>query len=149
MARLAVTVLFCVATSLEAQGSRAVAARDSAAALSLFRENIDAIHKRDHPRYLRTYLQSPGLTLGGLRGISRGWQDWPARTDSNPAWPDTLIVREMRVAPLVPGVVYGMYRYRGVNQGKVSVGISERIFVKTSGGWRISYSASFPDTLPP
>ena len=125
------------------------AARDSAAALALFRENLDAIHKRDHPRYLRTYLQSPGLTLGGLRGMQRGWMNWPARTDSNPSWPDTLIVQEMRVAPLAPGVVYGMYRYRGINAGKPSVGISERIFVKTPGGWKISYSASFPDTLPP
>ena len=125
------------------------AARDSAAALALFRENLDAIHKRDHPRYLRTYLRSPGLTLGGLRGMQRGWMNWSARIDSNPSWPDTLIVQEMRVAPLAPGVVYGMYRYRGINAGKPSVGISERVFVKTSGGWKISYSASFPDTLPP
>jgi len=129
--------------------AHASAARDSAAALALFRENIDAIHTRDHPRYLRTYLQSPGLTLGGLRGMQRGWMNWPARTDSNPAWPDTLIVKEMRVAPLVPGVVYGMYRYRGINGGVPAVGISERVFVKTSAGWKISYSASFPDSLPP
>lgn len=127
----------------------ASAARDSAAALALFRENIDAIHNRDHPRYLRTYLQSPGLTLGGLRGMQRGWMNWPARTDSNPSWPDTLIVKEMHVAPLAPGVVYGMYRYRGVNGGVPAVGISERVFVKTAKGWKISYSASFPDSLPP
>ncbi len=81
--------------------------------------------------------------------MQRGWIEWPARTDSTPSWPDTLIVREMRVAPLVPGVVHGMYRYRGINQGKVSVGIPERVFAKTRGGWRISYTASFPDTLPP
>jgi hypothetical protein len=124
-------------------------ARDSAAALAVFRENIDAIHKRDHPRYLRTYLQTPGLTLGGLRGVQRGWNEWPARTDSNPSWPDTLIATDMRVAPLAPGVVYGLYRYRGIVKGKVSVGISERVFVKTARGWKISYSASFPDTLPP
>jgi hypothetical protein len=140
------------AQSASAQASRsahASAASDSAAALAVFRENIDAIHKRDHPRYLRTYLQTPGLTLGGLRGVQRGWMDWPARTDSNPTWPDTLIANELRVAPMAPGVVYGAYRYRGIVQGKASVGISERVFVKTPRGWKISYTASFPDTLPP
>lgn len=131
------------------RGPHASAARDSAQALAVFVENIDAIHKRDHPRYLRTYLQEPGLTLGGLRGMQRGWMEWAARTDTAPAWPDTLIASEMRVAPMTPGVVYGMYRYRGIVKGKASVGISERVFVKTPRGWRISYSASFPDTLPP
>ena len=42
-----------------------------------------------------------------------------------------------------------MYRYRGVVKGKASVGISERVFVQTPAGWQISYTASFPDTLPP
>ncbi|MCU0627177.1 MAG: hypothetical protein MUF21_11935 [Gemmatimonadaceae bacterium] len=125
------------------------AARDSAAALALFRENIDAIHTRDHPRYLRTYLQTPGLTIGGLRGLTRGWAAWPARTDGAPQWPDTLIATELRVAPVAPGVVYGVYRYRGVVKGRASVGISERLFVRTPQGWRIGYSASYPDTLPP
>ncbi len=124
-------------------------ARDSAEALAVFRDNIDAIHKRDHSRYLRTYLQTPGLTRGGLRELGRGWMDWSARTDNNPAWPDTLIANEMRVAPLAPGVVYGRYRYRGIVKGVASVGISERVFVKTPKGWKISYTASFPDTLPP
>ena len=55
--------------SRPAMGPHPHAARDSAAALAVFRDNLDAIHKRDHPRYLRTYLQSPGLTLGGLRGM--------------------------------------------------------------------------------
>lgn len=149
----AISALSLNGVSLRGQGPVAVAhtsaARDSAAALAVFRENIDAIHKRDHPRYLRTYLQTNGLTLGGLRGMNRTWMAWPARTDSAPAWPDTLIVNEMRVAPLAPGVVYGMYRYRGVVQRKASVGISERVFVKTPDGWKISYTASFPDTLPP
>ncbi|MBM4188870.1 MAG: hypothetical protein FJ206_16315 [Gemmatimonadetes bacterium] len=122
---------------------------DSAEALALFRENIDAIHKRNHARYLATYLQTDQLTRGGLRGIERGWLGWSARRDTAPAWPDTLIATEFTVAPLGPGVVYGMYRYRGVNRGVASVGISERIFIRTPRGWRIAYTASFPDTLPP
>ena len=66
-----------------------------------------------------------------------------------PAWPDTLIATEMRVAPLGPGVVYGVYRYRGINGGVASVGVSERVFVKALEGWRIAFTASYPDTLPP
>ena len=123
-------------------------AADSVAALAVFRENIDAIHKRDHPRYLRTYLQSPSLTRGGLRGLERGWMNWSARLDTAPAWPDTLIATDLRVAPLGPGVVYGVYRYRGINKGVASVGVSERVFVKTPDGWRIAFTASYPDTLP-
>lgn len=145
----AVSVLLSLPSLGAQRVAHATAASDSAAALAVFRENIDAIHKRDHPRYLRTYLQTPGLTLGGLRGMSRGWMDWPTRTDSNPSWPDTLIVNEMRVAPMAPGVVYGMYRYRGIVQGKAAIGISERVFVKTPRGWKISYTASFPDSLAP
>jgi hypothetical protein len=147
--RIAGAILASLALGGSVQAQRNTAAQDSVAALRVFRENIDAIHKRDHPRYLATYLQTPQLTLGGLRGIQRGWMAWPARTDSNPSWPDTLIANDLRVAPLAPGVVYGVYRYRGVVNGKASVGISERVFVKTPHGWKISYTASFPDTLPP
>ena len=123
-------------------------AADSLEALTVFRENIDAIHKRDHGRYLKTYLQTDQLTRGGLRGVERGWLSWTARTETNPAWPDTLIATEMRVAPLSPGVVYGVYRYRGVNKGIPAIGVSERIFVKTTAGWRIAFTASYPDSLP-
>ena len=54
-------------------------AADSLEALTVFRENIDAIHKRDHGRYLKTYLQTDQLTRGGLRGVERGWLSWTAR----------------------------------------------------------------------
>lgn len=143
-----VTVGLMLMGGREARG-QATRAADSAAALAVFRDNIDAIHKRDHPRYLTTYLQTDQLTRGGLRGLERGWLSWPARTDTAPAWPDTLIANEMTVAPLAPGVVYGMYRYRGINRGVASIGISERIFVKTPAGWKIAYTASFPDSVPP
>jgi hypothetical protein len=143
-------LLTCLTYATPATAQRhAEASRDSAAALAVFRENIDAIHKRDHSRYLRTYLQSDGLTRGGLRGIERTWTGWSARTDSAPSWPDTLIANDLRVAPLAPGVVYGVYRYRGIVGGKASIGISERVFVRTRQGWKISYTASYPDTLPP
>lgn len=123
-------------------------ARDSADAMAVFRENLDAIHKRDRPRYLATYLQTDRLTRHGLRGPELGWEGWSARTQVG-GWPDTLMVRELTVRPIAPGTVYGWYRYVGVNQGKASTGISMRMFVRTPQGMRIAVTASWPDTLPP
>ncbi len=120
---------------------------DSSDALSVFRDNIDAIHKHDRPRYLATYLQTDRLTRHGLRDVEMGWEGWSARTQVG-GWPDTLIVHEMTVRPIAPGVVYGWYRYIGVNAGKASTGISMRTFVRTPQGMRIAVTASWPDTLP-
>ncbi|MFN0177789.1 MAG: hypothetical protein ACKVZ0_03250 [Gemmatimonadales bacterium] len=148
VSRIAVGLVGVLVAAPSAARAQTSLAADSAAALAVFRENIDAIHKRDHARYLATYLHTPELTRGGLRGLDRGWLGWSARTDTAPAWPDTLIATEMRVAPLGPGVVFGVYRYRGINRGVASVGVSERVFVKTAQGWRIAFTASYPDTLP-
>ncbi len=126
---------------------RSASARDSAEALAVFRDNIDAIHKRDRDRYLATYAQVPTLTRIGLREVETGWEGWSARTTTT--WPDTLIANDLRVWPLSRGLAYGRYRYIGVNRGVASTGISERLFVRTRGGWRIIVTGSYPDTLPP
>ena len=141
----------CLLLSLPAAApaqARVPHAADSADALAVFRENIDAIHARDRPRYLATYLQTDRLTRHGLRDVETGWHGWSARTQVG-GWPDMLIVREMTVRPIAPGVVYGWYRYIGVNGGKASTGISMRTFVRTPTGMRIAVTASWPDTLPP
>jgi hypothetical protein len=122
-------------------------AADSAESLAVFRENIAAIHQRDRPRYLATYLQTDRLTRHGLRNVEMGWDGWSARTQVG-GWPDTLIVREMTVRPIAPGVVYGWYRYIGVNGGVAATGISMRTFIRTPQGMRIAVTASWPDTLP-
>jgi hypothetical protein len=136
-----------LATTSAAQ-TTATLSKDSSDALSVFRENIDAIHKRDRPRYLATYLQTDRLTRHGLRGMEAGWEGWSARTQVG-GWPDTLIARDMTVRPIAPGVVYGWYRYIGVNNGVAATGISMRTFVRTPQGMRIALTASWPDTLPP
>jgi hypothetical protein len=127
--------------------TRTTLAADSADAITVFRDNLDAIHKRDRPRYLATYLQTDRLTRHGLRDIETGWDGWSARTQVG-GWPDTLIVRELTVRPIAPGIVYGWYRYVGVNAGRASTGISMRTFVRTPQGMRIAVTASWPDTLP-
>ncbi|MDX2193044.1 MAG: hypothetical protein NW201_06805 [Gemmatimonadales bacterium] len=144
-AGMVVLVMGLAPAALAAQGRGWDRGRDSTEALALFRENIDAIHKRDRARYLATYLQSTELVRTGLRVVERGFEGWGARTSN--AWPDTLVANELEVHPLQPGVVYGRYRYVGVNQGVAATGVSERFFVRTPQGWRIAVTGSFPDTL--
>ncbi|MGI8618499.1 MAG: hypothetical protein ACR2L6_05345 [Gemmatimonadaceae bacterium] len=135
----------CATATVAPSAPFAFAAADSVEALALFRENIDAIHKRDRARYIATYLQSPRLARNGSDGLELGFDDWPARTSTS--WPDTLMARDLTVVPLAPGVVYGSYRYDVRNGDSVSSGISERVFVKTSNGWRIAVTTAFG--MPP
>lgn len=116
-------------------------ASDSVAALSLFKENIDAIHKRDRARYLATYLQAPTLARNGPTGLQLGYEDWSARRDTT--WPDTLRATNLRVTPLRLGVVYGTYCYTVTQAGTTTSGVSERVFVKTADGWRIAVTTAF------
>jgi hypothetical protein len=126
---------------------RRSAAQDSADALAVFRENIAAIHTRNKPRYLATYVHTPQLVRHSPARLETGYEGWPARTDN--AWPDTLIVSEMRVVPVAPGVVYGYYRYIGVPApGDTLTGVSTRVFVRTPVGMRITVTASWNDAAP-
>lgn len=114
---------------------------DTIEARRLFEENIDAIHKRDRARYLATYLHSSTLARNGQSGLDLGYDNWSARRDST--WPDTLIARQLRVLPISPGVVYGSYCYTVTQHDTTTSGVSERIFVKTSQGWRIVVTTAF------
>lgn len=122
---------------------------DTLAARALFEENIDAIHKRDRRRYLSTYLQSPALGRNGPAGLELGYDRWSATRDST--WPDTLVARDLRVLSIAPGVVYGTYCYTVSQHDTTSSGVSERIFLKTSEGWRIAVTTAFglPAGSPP
>jgi hypothetical protein len=137
----------CVAVAVNRPAATAIATTeaDSAQALVLFRDNIDAIHKRDRVRYLAGYLQSPRLVRNGPQGPEFGFEDWSARREST--WPDTLIATDFRVVPVAPGVVYGTYRYDVRYGDSTSVGISERVFVRTPDGWRIAVTSAFGTPL--
>ena len=143
---LALSILAgCATASVPGAPPATSADADSAEALGLFRENIDAIHKRDRARYIATYLQSPRLARNGPGGLELGFDDWPARTSTS--WPDTLMARDLTVVPLAPGVVYGSYRYDVRYGDSLSTGVSERVFVKTPVGWRISVTTAFGSAL--
>lgn len=119
-------------------------ARDSADALATFRENIAAIHARSRARYLATYVHSERLVRHSPMALETGYDNWSAIREN--AWPDTLIVKEMRVVPIAPGVVYGYYRYIGVpTPGDTLTGVSTRVFVRTPQGMRITVTSSWND----
>ncbi|HEV2131438.1 MAG TPA: amidohydrolase family protein, partial [Longimicrobiaceae bacterium] len=119
----------------------AARAADSVAALDFFRSNIATIHDRDRPAYLRHYLQSPRLVRAGPAGVQYGYEGLAAGDPDS--WPDTLVATHFEVTPLAPGVVYGAYRYRVVDEGSQR-GVSERVFVRQpDGGWRVAVSTAF------
>jgi hypothetical protein len=139
-----VLVMFATACAPAAPTTSAANAgfvADTLAARALFEENIDAIHKRDRSRYLATYLHSATLGRNGPGGLRLGYNGWEATRDST--WPDTLIARNLRVLPISTGVVYGTYCYTVTEHDTTSNGVSERIFVKTSEGWRIAVTTAF------
>jgi peptidylprolyl isomerase len=115
---------------------------DTIAAMRLFKENIDAIHKRDSGRYLATYLASNDLVRNAFDKLETGFEKWEARTKSE--WPDTLVAMDLRVFPAGRGTVYGTYRYCVVTKGKGSTGVSERLFKKQmDGSWKIAVTTAF------
>jgi hypothetical protein len=142
---LSVLLIAAAACSPVPVNTRAVAAATTASdtvdARHLFEENIDAIHKRDRARYLATYLHTSNLARNGPAGLELGYENWSARRDST--WPDTLIARNLRVIPIVPGVVYGTYCYTVTQRDTTSSGVSERVFVRTPEGWRIVVTTAF------
>ena len=70
--------------------------------------------------------------------------------DESLVWPDTLVARNLRVQPIAPGVVYGTYCYTMTQKDTTSSGVSERVFVKTTEGWRIAITtrSDFRPALP-
>lgn len=130
-------------------GSVSVTASDTTEARRLFEVNIDAIHKHNREKYLTTYLHSPTLARNGPTGLELGYEGWSARRDST--WPDTLVARNLKVVPIAPGVVYGVYCYTVTQRDTTASGVSERVFVKTPQGWRIAVTTAFglPAGAPP
>lgn len=114
---------------------------DTIEARRVFEENIDAIHKRNRPRYLATYLHAPTLARNGPGGLQLGYEGWSAVTDTT--WPDTLVADRMRVVPVANGVVYGTYCYRVTQNKTTTSGVSERLFIKTATGWKIAVTTAF------
>lgn len=119
------------------------------AAREVFEANLNAIRNRDREAYLSLYLNSPGLARTGPEGMALGYGPFAKSAGEN--WPDTFEGRDLQLVHVQPGVVYGTYRYRVRYGTDEHSGISERLFVKTPGGWKIAVTTAFdnPPATPP
>lgn len=114
---------------------------DILGALEIFQSNINSIHRRDTESYLAHYLESPELVVAGGDSLTLGFIPFAEARRSSQAWPDTLIAGQPTMVWISPGVVYGAYPYTVVVEGDTTMGWSERVFVKTGGGWKIAVTS--------
>lgn len=131
-----VVIAACARPNIEA-----IRQSDLEGALAAFRGNIAAIHQRDVEAYLSHYLDSPELIVAGGDTIQRGFTRFAEARRGNNAWPDTLIAGEPTLVWLAPGAVYGVYPYTVVEKGDTSRGWSERVLLKTTGGWKVAVTS--------
>jgi imidazolonepropionase-like amidohydrolase len=137
--RIAGIVLLISVASLNAQTS------DVAAARKVFEANVNAIRQKNLEKYLSYYLHSKELVRGGPTGFATGWEEF---NKARGPFPEEFEANDIRLTPLRPGLVYGTYRYRvRYAAGDEHTGISERLFVKTPGGWKIAVTGAV-DTPP-
>jgi hypothetical protein len=123
------------------------AADDLASVREVFQRNITAIQERDREAYLACYLESEALVRGGADGVQLGYR---GLADGAPAtggddWPDELLATDLELYPVTDGVIYGCYRFRATFGTTVRHGVSERVFLRTSDGWRIAVTTAFDD----
>ena len=148
--RVAIAWAVCAPLSAAAQTAPADSA-DVGAARRVFVANLDAIRHRDRDAYLETYLHAETLARTGPGGIRLGYESHASQAGGD-AWPDVFDARAMRLVPVLPGVVYGAYRYRVVYGNDEHTGLSERVFIRTPSGFRIAMTSAFdapPGTPPP
>ena len=124
-------------------------ASDVDEARALFERNLAAIHARDKAAYLACYLDSERLVRTSPEGQVLGFTDFEKQAGAK--WPDTLEAADLQLVPVREGIVYGTYRYRVRYGGDEHAGISERLFVKTPKGWKITVTSAFeaPSGTPP
>jgi imidazolonepropionase-like amidohydrolase len=130
--------------------SSAAFASDLSDARAIFEKNIAAIQKRDRAAYLECYLDSARLVRATPDGPALGYEDFAKQAGAK--WPDTLVADDLRLVPVSAGIVYGTYRYRARYGSDEHFGLSERLFVKTPKGWKITVTSAFdapPGTPPP
>ena len=123
---------------------------DIAGARAIFDANVNAIKQKNLDAYLSCYLHSPLLVRGGPSGFTTGYDEF---AKARGPWPDSIEASDVHLTQLQPGWVYGTYRYRvRYAGGDEHSGISERLFVKTPGGWKIAVTGAIdapPGTTAP
>lgn len=121
------------------------------AAREVFERNVQAIQHKDREAYLSCYRASERLVRVGPDGFQLGFDEL---RDGTPAtgskeWPERLVARDIQLAWLSPGLVYGTYRYRAVFDGLPADGISGRLIARgEDGAWRIRVTSAFGSGKP-
>ena len=113
---------------------------DVAAARAVFDANVNAIRQHNSEAYLGCYLHSEALVRGGPEGFDTGFDSFAKGVGA--AWPDLIEANDIHLTSLRPGIVYGTYRYRVRYGSDEHVGISERLFVSTPDGWKITVTGA-------
>ena len=104
--------------------------------------NIAAIQRQDVEAYLAQYLDSPDFVVAAPDSIRRGFLLFSEARRASDQWPDTLIAGDPAVVWVAPGVVWGAFEYASVVGSDTVRGLSERLVVKTSQGWRIAVTGA-------
>jgi hypothetical protein len=116
--------------------------RDLEEAGAALATNLAAIHRRDTEAYLAHYLDSPDFVVASADSLRRGFLVFAEARRASDEWPDTLIAAPPTLVWVAPGVVWGAFRFTVVQAGDTGRGVSERLFVKTGGGWKIKVTGS-------
>lgn len=117
-----------------------------AEARALFDANIRAIQQKNKENYLACYRDDDALLRAGPDGVKTGYAELASTTATtgSDGWPSMLEASEVQVFWVEPGVVYGTYKYRVTIAGETTEGLSERVFIKRDGKWKIGVSTAFP-----
>jgi len=141
--------MLALVASMVSFGLFADEASDLRAARAVFERNLEAIVRHDRATYEATYVRDSRFAVATQARLDR---DVAAFFGGEPGWPDTFLASDLDLVRVAPGVVYGTYRYRITYDGAEHAGISQRLFVETSSGWKIAVTGAVdapPGTPPP
>ncbi len=135
-------VIVFVSAGCGAPGVESIRTRDIAEATTALETNLAAIRRGDAEAYLAHYLDSPELVIASADSLRRGFLFFAEARRADPTWPDALETEPPTMVWLAPGVVWAGFRFTAVIGHDTTWGVSERVFVKTPSGWRITVTGS-------
>ena len=136
------STLALLITGCADRAARRIRASDLDEAYDAIQLNIAAIQRRDAEAYLAQYLDSPDFVVAAPDSLRRGYLLFSEARRASDQWPDSLIAGSPTVVWVAPGVVWGAFEYASVVGRDTAWGLSERLLVKTSAGWKIAVTGA-------
>jgi imidazolonepropionase-like amidohydrolase len=137
--RFAVLALAALTTATLSAAERD--SSDVAAARAVFERNLNAIRAKDRAAYLACYLDAGDhFVVTGDEGLAAGFA--PFEKGAGAGFPDTFDASDLQLVPISAGIVFGTYRYRVRYGDAEQTGVSERLFVETPSGWKITLTGA-------